>query len=196
MTIELTPHPALAKSNQGLWIRATRRDDVGCIRVEYQTRVVIRHGRVVHYDENKDVLSDESVRECGYNPRWITCGDIPLDHEFWFRLPRQRVLSLQHAVMRHVCALIALGWGESSAEVVQWFALPLGPSCLVPGVYDVVRGVGVFDSLDGATIQVQSIAPLQLTINVNHQQEFEVHELDEQGLLDFLESTSPVQSIA
>jgi len=187
-----------SKSQDGLWVRSCWNHDVGVIDVSWNERTLIDGDKVFWLDENGTVTRTEDVRFAKYSDdSWVSSGVIHLDRPGFIEFARGNVGRVIESVMSHTSRLAAFGFGESIAEVVEWFERPQEGLFVVSTEYMIHDGVGMLEGSDGLVLEVVNLENevLSMVVRVEGHESFELVKDLEPGMLrDFLISTEPLRT--
>lgn len=185
-----------SKSEDGLWVRSRWDQDNGVIDVAWHERIQILDGKVHWYDENGRVLKSEDSAFAKYSDDpWTSAGVIELDRPGFIEFSRKRTRRIIESILCHTSKLVALGFGDCAADVVEWFVRPEDGLFVVATDYEIRDGVGIFEGADGMIFTVSDLEDEQLSgvVKVGDHERFELNKRLEPGVLgDFLVSTVPV----
>jgi hypothetical protein len=146
-----------ARSAEGLWVRSTLDLTKGVISFEWLTR----HRKIGMFVEtldcNGDVMDRDHVMWARWDHGWVHAGEVSLDRmELIQMVDKNHLRQLYEGIMIHGVELIALGWGESAADVVSWLHEPWKGEFIVDTKYSAKEGVGEFDGLHDIDVVVES----------------------------------------
>ena len=184
-----------AKSGDGLWVRSMWNQENGSIEVAWQERVVVVDGMTEWLDENGETIRTEEFTGTRFpEDPWVLAGSIPLDRPEFIEFARKDMRRVIESIMCHTCKLIALGFGENAAQVVEWYSRPGDGLFIIALKYEIHEGVGLFDGADGLTFTVSDLENEELSgvVRVGEHESFDLRQRLEPGMLrEFLISTVP-----
>ena len=113
----------LAKSEGGLWVKG----EVITNEIEFFAHSRHKHmgDKFVHISPDGEITEENLPTRFYYDDPWIKIGSIPTNRLELHSLCNIAKLDIMlWGITRHVVQLIALGWGDKVAEVVEWFQNP------------------------------------------------------------------------
>ena len=113
------PSQHLARSKEGLWVKAER--DAKGVHVFWQVRTTVVGGCLVEYDANGDESRRRPMQGIEYPDPWKLAGTVEPSAEIVEVAGLQDFDWFQFGLMRHAAELIALGYGDDPEEVLTWF---------------------------------------------------------------------------
>lgn len=146
------PLKFLKRSPKGLWVKGNRLDDR--IDVSWQRRTVI-DGTTVHLtDENGDVVNSMQCANIEWGDEWVSAGSIIYTDGMVEMAKIKDFERFCFGMMRHVVCLSAGGYGDSIADVVEWFKDICAAEFIIDGEYKIVDSHGDIADMAGNIITV------------------------------------------
>ncbi len=186
-----------AKSDNDLWVKSEFDKLSGEVNLFWQTRYRHVGATLVQVDENGRPFSSNHVRQpCYSEDPWNAAGKPTLvDRQEFLEMARGDVLGVIQGIQAHSARILALGWGQSAADVASWFEWPEKGYFIAKAPYYIVEGVGAFEGLSGMDLldPVYGDDVFMATVSVSGKESapFSVP-TGSIVLADFLRSTLPV----
>lgn len=192
-----------AKSENGLWVKAEI--DINSINVYWQKRYKFSGNNVFVINAQGNICEEIDVSEIDYDS-WVQFGKISIINDYLFELcDISNFDLLLFGLMRHVCLLTVLGYGETPDEVASWFDDFDKCEFICTDKYIVSNGcVGLFEGLENTTVFVENVITdtetetenedidvFKCKIVVTKDSIFEVDLDDSKKIGDFIISTIP-----
>lgn len=177
-----------AKSENGLWVKAEL--DVNSINVYWQKRYKFSGNSVFMINSQGNICEEIDVSEIGYDS-WVQFGKISTINDYLFELcDISNFDLLLFGLMRHVCLLTVLGYGETPDEVASWFDDFSKCEFIYADKYIVSNGcVGLFEGLENTTVLVDDFPKCKIVVTKDSV--FDVELDDSKKIGDFIISTIP-----
>lgn len=144
-----------AKTDNGLWLRASYVEDEGMMRMEYQNRLMMNGRFVSVLNENGTPNRQIDLSSTSLPQEWEVCSEFSVDtREFsrFVKFARERdtdIEDLYYCICKQAVRLSAMGWGDGIGDPLTWFAAPLDEPCVVQEKYRVEKDRGYFAGLEG-----------------------------------------------
>lgn len=115
------------------------------------------YGNVLRIGPDNEVIEKMRPDRARFKDKaWVEAGRINLCREEVYEMAGLKDLDrMVMGIMKQVCELIALGWGETPSQVVEWFGEPESGDFLVDSRYMVEVSRGPFSGMAGNAVRLK-----------------------------------------
>lgn len=187
------------RTDHGLWIRSHWCHDTGMIKLGWQVRYRVSNLMVIHLDENGDPMESEPIsRPNMTGPSWVEVGPfVSLDRVEVAGMGKGDKRGFIDGLMRHQALLLAMGIGENSREIAEWFEEPEHGKFMMLGLsYAISDGDGAFKGLDDMVLVIESLDEGRMvgaiTVDGDDERYALEHDVTPEFIAQFVRSTTPI----
>lgn len=180
-----------AKTQEGMWVKA-RLIDEG-IELLWQVRTRVNCGNFILYDANGNIESSQSVGKIHYPDFMKSAGIVKIDDDFIEFCGIKFFNDMVASVMRHMVAMVIVGYGDSPEDIVEWYSDISGLKFLTGTRFKFDYECDPFIDMVGLIGFVDINDDGEYFVNVNVNNDYFCIPLDcNDVLVSFIISTTPV----